>query len=74
MELKSLSGQIATPEQKNDFFTFWETGLNRFENKVKYFILRDPSTNVPQQQAKLLTFASTKSTKKKIKLLEKEKN
>lgn len=73
-ELKSLSGQIAaTPEQKIDLLTFWETGLHRFENKVKYFILRDPSTNVPQRQAKLLTIASTKSTKKKIKLFEKEK-
>ena len=39
---------------------------------MKFFILRDPSTNV-QRQAKLLTFASTKLAKKKIKLLEKEK-
>ena len=47
-ELKSLAGEIATPEQKKkDLLTFWETGINRFENKVKYFKLRDPSTNVP---------------------------
>ena len=71
--LTSMSGQIATPEQKIDLLGFWEIGLERFKNKVKYFVLHDPSAAVPQRQAKLLTFKSTKSVQKKIKLIDKEK-
>ena len=33
-ELTSLSGQVATPEQKNDLLSFWEIGRDRFENKL----------------------------------------
>ena len=59
--------------KKNDLLSFWEIRRDRFENKVKYFILHNLSTNVPQRQAKLLAFSSSKVIKKKIKLIEKEK-
>ena len=72
-DLFSLSGQVAKPEQKNDLLSFWEIGAKRFENKVKYFILRDPSASVPQRQAKLLTFSVSKKSKRKIKLIERER-
>lgn len=58
-ELKSLSGQVATPEQKKDLL-FWDVGQDRFENKVKYFVLHDPSTNVPQRQAYIFQFQAHK--------------
>ena len=71
--LQSLSFQLATPEQEKDLLSFWEVGLSHFENKVKYFILRDPSADVPQRQAKLLTYTISKTGKKKIKMIERER-
>ena len=45
--LQSLSGKLAKPEQEKDLLSFWEVGLEQFENKVKYYVLRDPSAKVP---------------------------
>ena len=48
--------------------------MQRFKNRISYFILKEPSATVPQQhQARLLTFASSKRIKRKVKLIEKEK-
>lgn len=66
-QLQPLSGQLATAEQEKDLLSFWEIGSHHFENKVKYFILKDPSANVPQRQAKLLTYTISKTGRKKIK-------
>ena len=71
--LESFSGVVATPEQEKDLLQFWEVGMERFKNRISYFILKEPSATVPQRQARLLTFASTKSIKSKVKLIEKEK-
>lgn len=71
--LQSLSGQLAKPEQKRDLLSFWDTGRKQFENRVKYFQLRDPSADVPQRKVKLLTYTTSKAAKKKIKMIEREK-
>ena len=68
-----MSGQVATPEQKIDLLAFWEVGHERFENQVKFYILKDPSAVVPKRKVKLLTFASSRKLKKKMKQLDKEK-
>ena len=71
--LKSLSGQVASPEQQIDLVGFWEVGQQRLENQIKFFILKDPSTQAPRRKAKLLTFASSKQIVKKMKQLDREK-
>ena len=52
---------------------FWEVGHERFENQVKFYILKDPSAVVPKRKVKLLTFASSRKLKQKMKQLDKEK-
>ena len=37
--LPSVSGQVATPEQKIDLLGFWEVGQERFENHIKFYAL-----------------------------------
>ena len=71
--LTSMSGQVATPEQKIDLLGFRKVGQERFENHVKFYILKDPSAAVPRRKVKLLTFASSRKLKKRMKQLDKEK-
>ena len=71
--LKSISGQVATPEQQVDLLGFWEIGKTRHENQIKFFVLRDPSTPAPRRKARLLTFASIRKQTRKTKRLDKEK-
>lgn len=71
--LQSLSGQVAKPEQEKDLLSFWDVGQKQFENRIKYFQLKDPSAKVPQRKVKLLTYTTSKPTKKKIKIIEREK-
>ena len=71
--LTSMSGQVTTPEQQIDLLGFWEAGHERFENHVKFYVLKDPSAVVPKRKFKLLTFASSKVLKKKVKQLDREK-
>ena len=63
--LTSMSGQVATHEQQIDLLGFWEVGHERFENQVKFYVLKDPSAVVPRRKVKLLTFASATQLKKK---------
>ena len=35
--LTSLSGQVATPEQKIDLLGFWKVGHERFDNHIKIY-------------------------------------
>ena len=67
--LKSISGQVATPEQQIDLLGFGEVGRDH----VKFYILKDPSTLVPRRKVKLLTFSLSAKLKKKMKQLDKEK-
>ena len=46
--LKSMSGEVASPEQHIDLVGFWEVGQKRLENQIKFFILKDPSTQAPR--------------------------
>ena len=71
--LKSLSGKQATPEQAKDLLNFWEIGQKHFEAYVKYYILQQPSAQVPQRLNKLLTFAISKRSAKKVKLIDRER-
>ena len=56
--LKSLSGKHATPEQAKDLLNFWEIGQRHCEAYVKYYILQQPSAQVPQRLNKLLTYTT----------------
>ena len=69
--LGTLSGTVASPEQEMDLLEFWDIGKICYGCRVRYFILKEPSAKVPQRQARLLTFGSSKKLKK-VKLLEKE--
>ena len=69
--LTSMSGQVT--KQKIDLLGFWKVGQERFENHVKFYILKDPSAVVPRRKVKLLTFASSRKLKKRMKQLDKEK-
>ena len=66
----SISGQVATPEQQIDLLGFWD---ERFQNQIKFYILKDPTAIVPRIKVKLLTIASSKKLKRKMKQLDKEK-
>ena len=71
--LTSMSGQVATPEQQIDLLGFWDMGHERFENHIKFYVLKDPSAVVPRRKVKILTFASSKKLKRKVKQLDREK-
>ncbi len=71
--LQSLSGQVAKSEEEKDLLFFWGIGQKQFESRIKYFQLREPSAQVPQRKVKLLTYLASKPTKKKIKMIEREK-
>ena len=71
--LKSINGQVATPERQIDLLGFGEVGCERFDDHVKFFIVNDPSTLVPMKKVKLLTFSSSAKLKKKMKQLDKIK-
>ena len=60
--LQSLSGQLATSEQEKDLLSFWDIGFEQFKNKVNYFILNNPSADIPQRKVKLLTYAVLKES------------
>ena len=66
--ITSMSGQVATPEQRINFLGFWGVGHKRFE--IKFYVLNDPSAIVPKRKVQLLTFASSKKLKKKVKQLD----
>lgn len=63
--LTSMSGQVARVEQQKDLGGFNEFGREWLENQIKFFILKDPSAQVPRRKARLLTFTSTKKQQKK---------
>ena len=71
--LTSMSGQVATPKQQIDLLGFWDMGHKRFENHIKFYVLKDPSAVVPRRKVKILTFASSKKLKRKVKQLDREK-
>ena len=71
--LTSMSGQVATPEQQIDLLGFWEVGHERFEDHIKFYVLKDLSAMVPRRKVKLLTFALSKKLTRKVKQLDKEK-
>ena len=71
--LVNLSGKVATPDQTKDLLNFWQIGKKHFESYIKYFILREPSAQVPPRFTKLLTFSSSKRVQRKVKLIERER-
>ena len=63
----------ATPEQLHDMLTFYEVGIQAFKQYITCYILQNPtSTNAPLRRHKLLTMATVKPTKTKVKQKEKE--
>ena len=61
----SLCGKQATAEQAKDLLNFGEIGQKHFEAYVRYYILQQPSAQVPQH---LLTFSISKLSVWKVKL------
>ena len=53
-QLVTFSGKLATPEQAKDLLSFWEIGEKHFDLYIKYFVLREPSAQVPQDFANCL--------------------
>ncbi len=47
--------------------------MQHFQARVKYYILQEPSASVPHRLNWLLTFASTKKVKRKVKAIERER-
>ena len=47
--LQSLSGAVATAEQAKDLLQFYKVGMRHFETRIRYYILREPSADVPQR-------------------------
>ena len=72
-DLQSLTGTHAKPEVQKDLLGFWDIGIERYKNRIRYYILKDPSAKVPQRKLKLQTFAASKRAKRTVKLLEKER-
>ena len=73
--LLALDGKVATPEQHKDLMSFRDIGQQYYEAYVKYYILRDPSAQVPLRLRRLQNFSIKKSqVLKKIKQKEREQN
>ena len=64
---------LIKPEQETDLTGVRDVGQSMFLNRIEYFILKDPSAQVSQRKARLVTFASNKSVEKMMKQLERER-
>ena len=62
-----------TPEQQHDLVNFRDIGQEEFENRVNYYILKNPSIQAPRRRKHLLTFSERKTTSKKVSDVEKER-
>ena len=72
--LQSVDGAPASPEQKADLLSFRDIGQDHYLAYVNYFILKNPSANVPVRLRKLKTFAPPIVQRRKIKQKEREQN
>ena len=70
--LQTMDGHLATPEECSDLLTFRNIGQSYYSAYVKHYIIRDPSASVPLHLRRLQTFCSSKTTRKKLKLKERE--
>ena len=50
-----FTNQAATNEQEHDLLKFREIGENEFLQRIRYFILREPSVKAPNRKKQLLT-------------------
>ena len=57
--LNPFSGLIANAAQSHDLLNFHEIGRENFEQRIKAYVLKNPSIKVPQRRKKLQTFATT---------------
>lgn len=63
----------ATPEQMHDLLKFRQIGQAEFEDHVSYRILHTPSTDAPRRRKRLQTFSTTKTTKRKLKQIDRDR-
>ena len=64
---------VATDAQKLDMLNFHQIGKDNFETRIKAYVLKSPSTTVPQRRKRLKTFAvKCNTTKQKVNSLQKE--
>ena len=64
---------MVTPEQKHDLMNFRNIRQMKFERRVEYYTLRNPSVRPPKWQKRLLTFTEKKSKRKRVSEIEKER-
>ena len=67
-----FSSKPATPEQAYDLLNFRKIGSNDLKLYIRHRILRQPSTDAPVRQHRLLTMAATKTGKRKLSHKERE--
>ncbi len=70
--LLALDGTATTPEQHKDLIAFRDIGKQYHEAYIQYYIVRDPSAQVPLRLRRLLTFCARKRSQRKINQKERE--
>lgn len=68
-----LDNKQASSKQTNDLLKHRDIGQSSFEYYVTTKLLKKPSTNPPSRRKRLCTFSVTKTEKKRIKQIEKER-
>ena len=72
--INPFSGKVANSRQEHDLLHFREIGQIEFDDRIKYYILKTPSTQAPNRKRRLETFAEKRVKSRKISQLEKDKH
>ena len=62
-----------TPQQTHDLINFRAIGESEYNNRVEYYILRNPSVRPPKHRKRLLTFTEKIARRKKGSEIERER-
>ena len=69
-----FTNKAAKAQQSCDLLSFCDTGQREFLNRIKFYILKQPSTSAPLRKRQLQTFSSKKVNKQRVSQLEKDRN
>ena len=69
----SFSMKPATPSQQHDLLQFRNIGQEEYKKYVEYYILKKVSVHPPQRKKRLQTLSETRSTKRQISQLERDR-
>ena len=62
-----------TPQQEHDLINFRAIGESEYNNRVEYYMLKNPSVKPPQHRKRLLTFTEKRTRRKKGSEIERER-